>query len=66
MRSKAPAPRENHQVGNVGWFATFTFLDLNGAMASSQLRRLAATTARVWRLVLRNVSDWSKPRVVGV
>jgi hypothetical protein len=48
------------------WFATFTLLDFSGAIGSSQLRRLSAMIAKVWRLILRSVSDRSKSRGVGV
>jgi hypothetical protein len=49
-----------------GWLATFTLLDFSGAIGSSQLRRLRAMIAKVWRLTLRSVFDRSKSRVVGV
>ena len=48
------------------WFATFTILDVSGAMDSSQLRRLRAAIATLWRLTWRRVSDRSKSLVVGV
>jgi hypothetical protein len=70
MKSEAtigPAPSETQKsVKREGWFATFTFLDLTGAIASSQLRRVATTIAKLWQLTLRSVTDRSKSRVVGV
>ena len=48
------------------WFATFTFLDLSGAISSSQLRGIARMIGNVWRRIVRSASDRSKCRVVGV
>lgn len=48
------------------WFATFTILDVSGAIDSSQLRRLRAAIAKLGRLTWRSVTDRSKSRVVGV
>ena len=62
-----PAPSDTQRpVRREGWFATFTLLDFTGAIGSSQLRRLAATIAKLWQVTVRSVSDRSKSRVVGV
>ena len=70
MKSEAPigpAPSDTQKpVNREGWFTTFTLLDFSGAIGSSQLRRAAATIAKLWQLTLRSVSDRSKSRVVGV
>jgi len=70
MRSEAPIGLSRSDTRKPQkrdhWFATFTLLDCSGAIGSSQLRRIAATIARLWRLTLRGVSDQSKSRLVGV
>ena len=70
MKSDAPigpAPAHTRKpVKREGWFATFTFLDLSGAVGSSQLRRVAVMIAKLWQLTLRSASDRSKARVLGV
>jgi len=53
-------------VKDEGWFATFTVLDVSGALHASQLRRLGDAITKAWKLILRGVSDRSKSRVVGV
>jgi hypothetical protein len=40
------------------WFATFTFLDISSTISSSQLQRLAASIARVWRQTLGRLADF--------
>jgi hypothetical protein len=72
MSTKSDAAKLEHERASgdtqerESWFATFTFLDCSGAIGSSQLRRVSATLAKVWRLTLRSVSDRSKARVLGV
>ena len=62
-----PAPGDAKKpMQTDGWFATFTVLDVSGAISASQLRRLAATISKLWQLTLRGVSDRSKSRVVGM
>lgn len=62
-----PAPREILKPkSSEGWFATFTILDVSGAIGSSQLRRWSSTVSKAWRATLRSLSDRSKSRAVGV
>ena len=56
----------NKPVKGDGWFVTFTVLDFSGALHSSHLRRLGAAVAKVWKLILRGVTDRSKSRVLGM
>jgi hypothetical protein len=53
-------------VKSEGWFATFTLLDVGGAIGSSQLRRLCTMFAKAWQVTVRSVSDRSKSRAIGV
>ena len=69
MKSDAPIGPPAHTrkpVKREGWFATFTLLDLSGAVGSSQLRRVAVMIAKLWQLTLGSASDRSKARVLGV
>jgi len=34
-----------------GWFATFSLLDFNGSISSSQLQRLKASLSTLWRRI---------------
>jgi hypothetical protein len=58
MKPEAPiahARDERKQSLDGGsWFMTFTFLDLSSAISSSQLRRLLASIANLWRRVAGN------------
>jgi hypothetical protein len=54
-----PEPSVTKTRGHVGrptrdesWYATFSFLDVGGAVSASQLRRLAAAVSRIWRLTI--------------
>ena len=65
--SSGPAPSDiEKRTKRDDWFATFTLLDLSGAIGSSQLRRVAARIAKLWHLTLGSVTDRSKSRVMGV
>lgn len=48
------------------WMATFTFLDVSGAVGSSPVRRLGTVFMNMWKLMVHGISDRSKSRVVGV
>jgi hypothetical protein len=48
-----------------GWYATFSFLDVGGAVSASQLHALVAAIARIWRLTVGKLADRARPRVVG-
>ena len=48
------------------WFATFTLLDLSGAIGSPQVRRVGAAIMRILKLIGQSTSDRSKSRVFGV
>lgn len=55
MNAEAEAPiTEKHaagqeSIGSGPWFATFTFLDAGCAIDSSQVQRLFASIAKLWR-----------------
>jgi hypothetical protein len=34
------------------WFATFTFLDVGGAISSTQLQRFSGAMTALWRRIL--------------
>jgi len=56
MNSEAPIghpPGARKQwAGGGSWFATFSLLDVGSAISSSQLQRLVASIARLWRLTM--------------
>jgi hypothetical protein len=64
--TERPGDNAQKPVKREGWFATFTFLDVTGAIGSSHVRRLGAVITRMWKLMLQSISDRSKSRVVGV
>jgi len=53
MNSEAPisqSPGAKKQSAVAGsWFATFSVLDVSSAISSSQLQRLVASIAKLWR-----------------
>jgi hypothetical protein len=40
-----------------GWFATFSILDLSGAVSSSDLRRLVAMVSKLWCGTIGRLTD---------
>jgi hypothetical protein len=52
MRSSTPANAEKSQPDQA-WYATFSFLDVGGAISASQLQRLVAAISRLWRITLK-------------
>ena len=67
MDSKHPTEQPRGDAGkrqDSNWFATFSFLDVGGAISASQMRRLVATVSKLWRLTLGRRSDRSRPRAV--
>ena len=49
MDSKAPVTRAGGEGNVEGWVATFTILDVSSTISSSQLQRLVASIAKIWR-----------------
>lgn len=47
-----------------GWYATFSLLDVGGALSASQLRRIVVTLSRMWRGIGRFFAR-SRVRTVG-
>ncbi len=64
--SKPPRHEVPGQKPREGWFATFTFLDVSGAIGSSQLPRWGSMISRAWRAIVRGLTNRSKARTVGV
>jgi hypothetical protein len=57
MNSDAPIRHSleasKQSAGGGSWFATFSVLDVSSAISSSQLERLVASIAKLWRLTMR-------------
>ena len=66
MNRKAPTGRSHGRGlrrGKVNdWFATISILEIEGAISSSALRRLAGWVAKLWRLKLGRISGRSRLR----
>ena len=66
MDRKEPTGRSNgkslqrDKVGN--WFATFSILEIGGAMGSSTMRWLISRVANMWRLTVGKFIGRSKLR----
>jgi len=65
MNSEAPIRKTpgggKDSPGNEPWFATFSLLDAGGAMSSSQLQRLVAPIAKLWRRTSAGGSGGVRP-----
>jgi hypothetical protein len=47
--TQAPAAHDHREPPRAAWFATFTLLDVSGAISSSELQRVLAPVKKLWR-----------------
>ena len=50
------AERDHEESPRPAWFATFSFLDISGAITSSELQRLLAPVRKLWQRVFGKVT----------
>ena len=48
------------------WFATFSLMDVGGAIGSSHVRGLLAAASKLWRRTIGRLSDRSRFRAAGL
>ncbi|MEO7189899.1 MAG: hypothetical protein ABI051_02470 [Vicinamibacterales bacterium] len=59
MKTNVPDKQRGDEAVNSEWVATFTFLDVSGAVTASQWRRVMAPLKTAWR---RAISGQIGPR----
>ena len=64
VRHRREDGKKRSKKGN--WFATFSLMDVSGAIRSSELRSLLAAGLKLWRLTIGRLSDRSRVRSAGL
>jgi hypothetical protein len=49
MKANTQMENDHKKPPRAAWFATFTLLDVGGAISSSQLQRMLAPVKKLWR-----------------
>jgi len=52
MNANGPGKQSNDNEVNAEWVATFTLLDVSGAVTASQWRRVVGPLKTAWRCVI--------------